>query len=499
MTVIKDALDPRNINPAQMQCAVGALVGQAVGDALGAFAEFGPAGQYAERFPSPVLTGTGEMIGGGVFGWAPGEFTDDTQMAVALAESLVAFDGKFDPAHTFDRFAAWVQGARDVGSTTSAALRSGAPWHKAAETGHRLLGQSGGNGGVMRVVPVGIAGVRWGRIDTWLIAFDQARLTHFDAGVGVGAAVVAELVRSAIVSGAFDTHIHLRVEGFSVLPGIPKEECDRYAALLSPKWSPSTDEGPSNGSAWTCVAQAVWAVRSTSSFADAVIAAINLGGDTDTVAAVTGAIAGAVYGLQGIPSRWVSAVNGSLRRPDGHVASYSAMDLHDLARALLGRGPASRTPTEAPRGPAMVAAARSGAGVHAANLEGATESRADMAVVSMCIVDDRFAGRAHRREVYMRDKEGPLQNPSLAFAVRDAVEAIEAFTAEGHDVVVHCHGGRSRTGLVLKAWYMSHFEVSHADAHAWLHGCWPLYQTYNETFWDFLENEWTDEVFGDVK
>ena len=68
MTVIADALDPRNIDPAQMQRAVGALVGQAVGDALGAFAEFGPAGQYSERFPSPVLTGTGEMIGGRLSG-----------------------------------------------------------------------------------------------------------------------------------------------------------------------------------------------------------------------------------------------------------------------------------------------------------------------------------------------------------------------------------------------------------------------------------------------
>ncbi|MBU3705038.1 MAG: hypothetical protein FGM42_11835, partial [Ilumatobacteraceae bacterium] len=362
-------------------------------DALGAFAEFGPAGQYSERFPSPVLTGTGEMIGGGVFGWAPGEFTDDTQMALALAEAIVAYAGKFDPAHTFERFVGWVQGARDVGSTTSAALRSGKPWHQAAEAGHQLLGRSGSNGGVMRVVPVGIAGVRWGRIDTWLIAFDQARLTHFDPSVGVGAMVAAELVRSAIVSGTFDAHIHSRVEGFSVLPGVPKEECDRFAALLSPKWSPFTDDGPSNGAATTCVAQAVWAVRSTSSFADAVIAAINLGGDTDTVAAVTGALAGAVYGLQGIPSRWVTAVHGSLRRPNGNVATYSAMGLHDLARALLDRGPATRTATEAPRGPQVVASARSGAAVLAANLEGATESPDHMAVVSMCVVDDRFAGR----------------------------------------------------------------------------------------------------------
>ena len=201
--------------------------------------------------------------------------------------------------------------------------------------------------------------------------------------------VAAELVRSAIMSGTFDAHIHLRVEGFSVLPGVPKEECDRYATLLSPKWSPFTDDGPTNGAATTCVAQAVWAVRSTSSFADAVIAAINLGGDTDTVAAVTGAIAGAVYGLQGIPSRWVTAVHGSLRRPNGVVAEYSAMGLHDMARALVGRGPATRTEPEAPCGPQVVASARSGAAVLAANLAGAEESSDDMAVVSMCTARTR--------------------------------------------------------------------------------------------------------------
>jgi ADP-ribosyl-[dinitrogen reductase] hydrolase len=278
---------------------------------------------------------------------------------------------------------------------------------------------------------------------------------------------------------------------------VPKESTDRYVRLLDKKWSPFTDDGPSNGEASTCVAQAVWAVRSTSSFADAVIAAIDLGGDTDTVAAVTGAIAGAVYGLQGIPVRWVTALNGSLRRPDGSTKTYDAMALHDLARELMGLAPATRTEPEAPFGPRLVTTAKSGAGVLAANLEGARLTPSSTAVVSMCIVDDRFTDREHRREVYMRDDEGTAQNPNLAFAVREAVDAIDAFTEAGHDVVVHCHGGRSRTGLVLKAWYMRHFGVTHSEAHGWLHSIWPLYQTYNRTFWDFLELEWTDEVSGE--
>lgn len=492
-----DEVNPKDLNPAQVQRAVGAMIGAAVGDALGAHFEFGPAGQFRLRFPTPRLIGNGEMLGGGAFGWKQGEFTDDTQMAVALAEAIIACGGIFDAPHTFDRWVAWSRGAADVGITTSGALRSGKPWHAAAEHAHNSIGRSAGNGSVMRIAPIGVAGVRWGAVECAMVAMEQSSLTHFDPGAGVGAAIVAEMVRQAILSGRLDPQPQIIPNVLTAIPVVTDEEVARYSRILHPAWSPATDDGPSNGSVWTCVAQAVWAVRTTSSFADAVIAAIELGGDTDTVAAVTGAIAGAVYGLQGIPVRWVSALNGSVRRSDGSIAEYDAMKLHDLARELLGLSPATRTETELPRGPQIVATAQSGAGVHAANLEGASISPINMGVVSMCIVDDRFKSRAQRREVYMRDNEGNLQNPMLGFAVREAVDAIDAFTAAGHDVVVHCHGGRSRTGLVLKAWYMRHFNVSHADAHGWLHSCWPLYQTYNETFWDFLDNEWTTEVFGE--
>ena len=84
--------------------------------------------------------------------------------------------------------------------------------------------------------------------------------------------------------------------------------------------------------------------------------------------------------------------------------------------------------------------------------------------------------------------------PDLFFVVRDAVEAIDAFLAEGRDVVVHCHGGRSRTGLVLKAWYMAREGATHAEAHNWLRGEWEHYETWTQSFWDFLDNEWTAHV-----
>ncbi len=93
--ITKEPLDPRSLTRRQLHAVLGALVGTAVGDALGGPFEFDAPGTYLLRFPNPVVGGTGELIGGGSFNWAPGEFTDDTQMALALAESLV--DGKFDP------------------------------------------------------------------------------------------------------------------------------------------------------------------------------------------------------------------------------------------------------------------------------------------------------------------------------------------------------------------------------------------------------------------
>src|SRR3954466_11447218 len=85
----------------------GALVGSAVGDALGAPFEFGPPGQFSARFPVPARGAKTEMCGGGSVGWEPGEFTDDTQMALLVAESLIENDG-LNEADLFGRFSTWL-------------------------------------------------------------------------------------------------------------------------------------------------------------------------------------------------------------------------------------------------------------------------------------------------------------------------------------------------------------------------------------------------------
>ena len=110
--------------------------------------------------------------------------------------------------------------------------------------------------------------------------------------------------------------------------------------------------------------------------------------------------------------------------------------------------------------------------------------------MSLCRGNGNFDGHKHRRELYLIDAPND-ENPHLWTVVNDAVQSIDAFLNDGFDVVVHCHGGRSRTGLVLKAWYMRHHQATHDEADQWLNARWELYSTWNDRFTDFLDDEWS--------
>ena len=137
------------------QHAIGALVGSAVGDALGAPFEFEQPGLYRRTYPLPVLAGIGEMQGGGGFGWKPAEFTDDTQMALALAESLVARGG-FDADDLWTRWRAWARAAKDVGVQTRQVLSHASHSGAAEKVFEQSGGRAAGNGSVMRNTPVAL-------------------------------------------------------------------------------------------------------------------------------------------------------------------------------------------------------------------------------------------------------------------------------------------------------------------------------------------------------
>ncbi|MFG2134456.1 ADP-ribosylglycohydrolase family protein [Streptomyces sp. NPDC048751] len=309
--------------PSRLSRAIGTVVGSAVGDALGAPFEFGPEGAFSARFPHP---GHGdEMCGGG--GWDPGEATDDTQMAVLVGESLLACDGLVPP-DVFRRFRRWAAAdPKDIGLQTEAVLGSGDPWDMAASLHFQTSGRAAGNGSLMRAATSAVYFARRGREVTMDAARRIAALTHGDRAAWEGTAVLHELVRVAL--DGVDPLTAVQETLAEVHPG----HRERYAVVLAPDWHPDLAT-EFNGAIWPCLGSAVWAVRTTSTYEDAVRAAVDLGGDTDTVAAVTGALAGAVHGIDALPPRWTDPLHVPLPGFGGRVLRVA--ELVGLAEQLNG-------------------------------------------------------------------------------------------------------------------------------------------------------------------
>ncbi|MFC8242112.1 ADP-ribosylglycohydrolase family protein [Streptomyces chartreusis] len=300
--------------------AIATVVGSAVGDALGAPFEFGPEDAFSARFPEAGIGG--EMCGGG--GWEPGEATDDTQMAVLVAESLLE-RGELNLPDIFDRFQRWAASdPKDIGLQTEDVLTNGMPWDLAAAVHFQVNRRAAGNGSLMRASTSAVYFARAGQSATMDAARRIAALTHGDRAAWEGTAVFHELIRRALAG------IDPRSAIPDVLELIHPDHRERYATVLAPDWHP--DQATEfNGAVWPCLGSAVWALRSTAGFEEALRAAIDLGGDTDTVAAVP-VVSRAFYGPAAIPTRWTEPLHVPLPGFDGRVLRVE--DLVDLARRL---------------------------------------------------------------------------------------------------------------------------------------------------------------------
>jgi ADP-ribosyl-[dinitrogen reductase] hydrolase len=416
---------------------VGILVGAAAGDALGAPYEFGPAGE---------LTRVGaEMAGGGGFGWKPGEWTDDTQMSLHIAASLLAHDG-INEADQWDRFRTWSQRAADVGVQTRRVLGSGKPWQTAASDDFGSGLRSAGNGSLMRTVTAALFFAAHGPQASADAARRISALTHGDPRAGECCVVLHELIRVGLSDadpiGCLGEALDL------VLP----DHRGFLVPWLAPTWEPNVRDN--NGVSWVTLAQAVWAVRSHDSFAAALRAVVDLGGDTDTVACVTGALAGARWGVQAVPSAWTTVLNGLVPGDDQPIA-HDLESLHSLAFRLAGWTPKPLSGLGPPL-PVVEVASH----LFATDLAGARDAEG-YEVVSLC----RTGGLlTQARQVWLIDSDDEDDNPQLDLAVRDAVREIERLRAAGHDVLLHCHRGESRTGLVARAWMQQVQGLSYGEA-----------------------------------
>lgn len=272
--------------------AIGTLVGLAVGDALGTTLEF------ASRDTRPHQS---EITGGGPFNLRPGQWTDDTSMALALADSLLSV-GEYDPTDLMDRFVSWwKEGAYsstgtcfDIGVTTSSALDMYIALGRPEIGSHSP--DTAGNGSIMRLAPAVLYG--FPDVDTAAdIAVRQCKTTH-------GAAECLEACD--IMARILVSHIWGRpIEDFR-----GRYHSSGIKNIASRGWTgKSRDAIKSTGYVVDTLEAALWADARTENFEQALILAVNLAGDADTIGAVTGQICGARYGMAGIPKRWLEKIH----------------------------------------------------------------------------------------------------------------------------------------------------------------------------------------------
>ena len=271
--------------------ARGALLGLAVGDALGVPLEF------SDRDTHPLVT---EIIGGGPFSLEPGCWTDDTSMALCLAESLLE-DPQLDQPDLMNRFVRWWRTGEnsvtgrcfDIGNATKAALAR-------FETSGRIHVDpdplKAGNGSLMRLSPVALVSGR-----DHVLAMDLARrqgdCTHGAPSCRDACSHFADLLVGAIggeTKHACFTRDHTECATAEV------------AAIMRGSYrQKSRNEVRSTGYVVDTLEAALWAVWTSDSFEEALVKAVNLAGDSDTIGAVAGQLAGALWGASAIPARWL--------------------------------------------------------------------------------------------------------------------------------------------------------------------------------------------------
>jgi ADP-ribosyl-[dinitrogen reductase] hydrolase len=288
--------------PDVRQRARASLLGLAIGDALGATVEFMTAAEIRSKH------GVHRKLSGG--GWLrlrPGEVTDDTQMSLCIARSIV--DVGFSPTDIAQRFAAWYRSRPpDIGNT----CRRGIARFITHGTVHGPPNEGdAGNGAVMRMAPIALAALA----DEQLLeaqAIGQAHITHHHPLSDAACILVGRLIQLALIGHAMH---RLRRQADTTAGQFPKLRYDPYHAL-------------STAYVVDTMQTVLHFLFATSSFEECLVATVNQGGDADTTGAIVGAIAGAYYGFEAIPREW-------LRRLDPIVRA----EMQSLADQLVDRSP----------------------------------------------------------------------------------------------------------------------------------------------------------------
>lgn len=461
------------LSTAQLDRAAGVLVATAVGDALGAGYEFGPAVPCS----TPVT-----MKGGGPFGFEPAEWTDDTSMSIVIATSILdGFDAGHSPAadstlaSMVTGWQAWAAESKDVGAQTRSVLRRAArlmadgqsPESAATQASlehHESTGISAGNGSLMRTAPVALALLE-SETDLWAATAHISALTHYELDAAEACQLWTAAIRHAVLTGTLDVRI-----GLSQLASDQAElwrerildaEANLPRDFARNGWVVEAFQG-----AWSAIHHAVATIGSVGpeSLRLALENAVRGGNDTDTVAAIAGGLIGAAAGYSAIPAEWRRKLHG--------WGSDGERELMALALELVAGG---RVRNVWPRVTAMdysdwrgistVVQHPDDAGVWLggsaqlpflgtgdAAAHGLPEALGEVsAVVSLCRIgrDEAPIVRAENHVTFwLVDSPDPTENAHLEFVLRDAANTVAQFRAEGLIVYLHCVQAESRTPTV---------------------------------------------------
>jgi ADP-ribosyl-[dinitrogen reductase] hydrolase len=308
----------------QKEQILGAMLGLACGDALGAPAEFHTQQEVHWRWGT--LT---EMVGGGL--WSPGEWTDDTGMTLCMAEGIL--ENPPDPVPAVGRrFLEWQPTAKDVGTTISAAL-SGfqGDWPEAARrTPQAQSGKAAGNGALMRTLPVALAEPNEARM--LALSARLSAMTHWDPQAEACCAVYCLWVQNLLSGQNIKAAWYAALAWAQTLAPTPTPDTPGMSPLPAGFWERlHAVEGlayealqPSGyaGYVLECLEAAAWCCLHAQDPEEALVRAVNLAGEADTIAAVAGGILGTFWGPDALPQSWRDALyeRGRLQDVARHLA-----------------------------------------------------------------------------------------------------------------------------------------------------------------------------------
>jgi ADP-ribosylglycohydrolase len=314
-------LEPgRNVSDAGLLSrAQGCLFGQVAGDSLGSLVEFASSGEVAERYPD----GPRRLEDGGTWNTIAGQPTDDSEMALALSRSILAA-GRYEPERAFRAYQDWqATGPFDIGNTVRAAL-GGTP-----------RPESLANGSLMRASPLAV--FSRGRSEDEAAALGRAdsALTHPNPICGDAVAAFVSAIRHGLLEGDGPEAAYAAARRSAT--ACPRPEV--AAALDAARREPPICDGPDAGVALVALQNAFFELLRGQSLEDALVATVRRGGDTDTNAAIAGALLGAVHGRDALPLQWrvmvLSCRAHPLRAPRPRPMTFWPIDVMEQAERLL--------------------------------------------------------------------------------------------------------------------------------------------------------------------